>query len=55
MRRIDYWHTVMPYIGSRKIVVLLQKEGYPVGRKYVRGCMGEMGIHANVIKLSLSS
>lgn len=54
MRRIDYWHTVMPYVGSRKIVVLLQKEGYSVGRKYVRGCMSEMGIHALYPKPNLS-
>ena len=54
MERIDYWHTTMPAIGSRKIVILLRNEGYTVGRKYVRNCMGEMGITAVYPKTNLS-
>jgi len=54
MARIDYWHNEMPGIGSRKIVVRLQMEGYSVGRKYVRSCMQEMGIHAIYPKMNLS-
>ncbi len=54
MGRIDYWHTQMPAIGSRKIVTLLQKEGYKVGRKYVRNCMIQMGIQAVYPKPNLS-
>jgi putative transposase len=41
MARIDYWHTRMPAIGSRKIAVLLWKEGFDVGRKMIRNCMAE--------------
>ena len=54
MARIDYWHTKMPAIGSRKIAVLIQKEGYTVGRKYIRTRMQEMGIAAVYPKENLS-
>lgn len=54
MGRIDYWHNEFPGIGSRKIVVLLNEEGYGVGRKCVRNCMAEMGIHAIYPKINLS-
>lgn len=54
MSRIDYWHTQMPYLGSRRIAVQLQKEGYMVGRKLVRSYMWEMGIHAVYPKPNLS-
>lgn len=54
MARIDFWHNELPGIGSRKITVLLQREGYSVGRKYVRNCMGEMGIRAIYPKINLS-
>lgn len=54
MARIDYWHTRMPAIGSRKITVLLQKEDFNVGRKLVRNCMSEMGITAVYPKANLS-
>ena len=36
MARLDYWHTQLPAIGSRKLVVKLREEGHPVGRKLVR-------------------
>ncbi len=54
MARIDYWHTTMPYMGCRKIVKMLQSEGFKVGRKLVRRLMGEMGIHAIYPKANLS-
>ena len=30
MARIDYWHTRCPYLGIRKIVTKLQKEGFSI-------------------------
>ena len=54
MARIDYWHTKMPAIGSRKISVLLQQEGLAAGRKMVRNCMTEMAISAIYPKMNLS-
>lgn len=54
MERIDYWHTTMPYLGTRKIAQKLQGEGYAVGRKLVRSYMQEMGIHAVYPKPNLS-
>ena len=44
MARIDYWHTTLPCMGTRKLVVKLRAEGYAVGRKLVRSYMQEMGI-----------
>lgn len=44
MARLDYWHTMLPALGSRKLTVKLQEEGYRVGRKLVRRLMREMGI-----------
>ena len=54
MSRIDYWHTTMPYLGTRRIAVKLREEGYLAGRKLVRTCMQEMGIHAVYPKPNLS-
>lgn len=54
MARIDYWHTRMPAIGSRKIAVLLWKEVFDVGRKMIRNCMAEMGFSAIYPKANLS-
>lgn len=54
MSRIDYWHTTMPYLGTRRIAAKLREEGYPAGRKLVRSCMREMGIHAVYPKQNLS-
>lgn len=36
MERIDYWHTIMPYLGSRRLVKKLNEDGYNVCRKTVR-------------------
>ncbi|WP_409967433.1 IS3 family transposase [Bengtsoniella intestinalis] len=54
MARIDYWHTQMPYIGSRKLVTKLATDQIFVGRKLVRRLMCEMGIHALYPKANLS-
>ena len=54
MSRIDYWHTEMPYAGSRRIAVKLQEDGYAVGRKLVRGLMQEMAMIAVYPKPNLS-
>ena len=54
MSRIDYWHTVLPCMGTRKLAVKLRAEGYAAGRKLVRSYMEEMGIHAVYPKSNLS-
>ncbi len=54
MAKLDYWHTTMPYIGTRKLAKQLQKDGYQVGRKLVRRLMGEVGIHTIYPKANLS-
>ena len=54
MARIDYWHTTMPFLGTRKIAAQLRGEGYAVGRKLVRSYMQEMGIRAVYPKANLS-
>lgn len=54
MARIDYWHTEMPYIGSRRITSRLRDEGFQVSRKKVRRFMSLMGIQAIYPKPNLS-
>ncbi len=54
MSRIYYWHTMMPYLGTRKIAVQLMDEGYNAGRKLVRSYMQDMGIHAVYPKVNTS-
>ena len=54
MARIDYWHTVLPCMGSRKIVKKLRDDGYLIGRKRVRTLMREMGIYTIYPKPNLS-
>lgn len=54
MARLDYWHTTLPCMGTRKLAVKLCSEGYTVGRKLVRSYMQEMGIHAVYPKPNLS-
>ncbi len=46
MRRIDELHMKWPFLGSRRLRDLLQKEGFPVGRKHVAALMRKMGIAA---------
>ena len=55
MARLDYWHTKMPYLGSRKLAVQLEKEdSIEITRKVVRRLMGIMGIRAICPKENLS-
>lgn len=54
MERIDFWHTTMPYLGSRKITKLLNDEGFNVCRKTVRILMQQMCITAIYPKENLS-
>ena len=54
MERIDYWHTTMPYLGSRKITKLLVYEGFKVCRKTVRILLERMSITAIYPKENLS-
>ena len=54
MERLDYWHTMLPALGSRKLAVKLREEGYRAGRKLVRRLMRDMGIWAVYPKPNLS-
>lgn len=54
MARIDEIHTQHPYMGQRKIVKILNDEGFSVGRKLVRGYMQQMGIYPIYPKPNLS-
>jgi putative transposase len=46
MRRIDQIHLRLPFLGSRKIRDVLQREGYRVNRKKVQRLMHLMGMCA---------
>ena len=46
MRRLDELHLQMPFYGSRKLTLELQKEGHDVGRRHVVTLMRRMGIEA---------
>lgn len=46
MRRLDELHLEYPFAGSRMLSELLQREGFPVGRKRVATRMKRMGIQA---------
>lgn len=54
MARLDYWHTLLPGMGTRKLAAKLQQEGYSIGRKLVRKYMQQMGIHTVYPKINLS-
>lgn len=54
MSRIDYWHTVLPCSGTRKIVQLLKDEGFRIGRKLIRRLMHSMGLRVIYPKPNLS-
>ena len=43
---IDRWHTKMPYLGCRRLVIKLEGEGVKTNRKEVGRFMKEMGIYA---------
>jgi putative transposase len=46
MRRIDELFTAWPFLGSRRLTVLLRAEGYSINRKRVQRLMRRMGISA---------
>ena len=54
LARIDYWHTMMPALGARRLRTKLKKDGYEVTRKTIRKYMEEMGICAVYPKPNLS-
>ncbi|MDO9592116.1 MAG: IS3 family transposase [Erysipelotrichaceae bacterium] len=52
---LDYWHTKMPYLGTRKLrIKLAVVDQIVVGRKLIKRYMEEMGIHAVYPKPNLS-
>ncbi len=53
-RRLDEWYTRHPFLGSRKLVVLLAREGMAVGRHTVRRYRAEMGLETLYPKPNLS-
>ena len=54
LARIDYWHTMMPALGARRLRTKLKDDGYDVTRKTVRKYMEEVGICAVYPKPNLS-
>jgi putative transposase len=54
MRRLDEWHLEKPVYGSRRLTVLLRREGWEVNRKRVTRLMQVMGIEALYPKRWLS-
>jgi len=46
MRRIDELFTAWPFLGSRRLAVMLRGEGFSVNRKHVQRLMRAMGIAA---------
>jgi putative transposase len=55
MKRLDYRHTLFPYMGVRKLRTLLQgRDKMMVGRKRIKRLMEKMGIYAVYPKPNLS-
>lgn len=54
MRRLDELHLERPVYGSRRLTVLLQREGIPVNRKRVVRLLQVMGVEAIYPKRSVS-
>lgn len=54
MRRLDEIHTQHPFFGSRKMVAILQREGYKINRKRIQGLMQQMGLRGEVPSPSTS-
>jgi putative transposase len=46
MRRLDELHLKWPFLGSRRLRDLLNKDGFEIGRKHVATLMRLMGISA---------
>ena len=55
MARIDYWHTMCPAFGSRKLSnVIKEQDGLLVGRKLAKTLMERMGITCKAPKPNTS-
>lgn len=54
MGRLDYLHTNHPTFGARKLVVMMRRVGYEIGRKLVRRLMQEMELYTVYPKENLS-
>jgi putative transposase len=55
MARIDYWHTINPAFGARKLSqTIQQQDGLPIGRKLARNLMMQMGIISRAPKPNTS-
>jgi putative transposase len=54
MKRIDGLHMAHPFYGSRKLKVLLRREGFDIGRRHVQTLMRKLGIEALYRKPRLS-
>ena len=46
MRRIDALHLEYPFLGSRRLARMLEREGFAVGRRHVATLMRLMGLEA---------
>ena len=46
MRRLDELFTAWPFLGSRRMTVMLRAQGHPVNRKRIQRLMRRMGIAA---------
>lgn len=44
LKRLDVLYTEHPFLGSRRLSVLLKQEGFDAGRLKVRSCMETLGI-----------
>ena len=54
MAAIDRWHTDMPYLGSRRLAAIINREGEKTNRKEIKRYMAKMGIYAVYPKPKLS-
>src|SRR5438270_499587 len=46
MRRLDELFTLWPFLGSRRMAIMLKEEGFAINRKRVQRLMRKMGIAA---------
>lgn len=53
-RRLDEWYTAHPFLGSRKVAVLLLREGIRIGRHTIARYRREMGLETLFPKPNLS-
>ena len=53
-QRLDELYTEHPFLGSRKVEIILEKEGFVVGRHTIRRYRQEMGLETLYPKPNLS-